>query len=159
MAFAEVQVGTAKIFGMDGGTIAYGAVAAQGNSMEGVDVEDSSTISEVMGQDGEMQGLISSNRTLSLTVQFAPAGATRVLAIASANAMMALGPLVKVTIAGFAVTGTGGPPTSPGVNGDYVLESKTFKYSRDGYIVFTLKLKAPVNATARTAVTGTVIAT
>ena len=151
MAFAEVQVGTAKIFGMDNGTIAYGAVSAQANSMEGVDVEDGSTISEVMGQDGEMQGLISSNRTISLTVQFAPAGATRVLAIASANALIALAPLVKVTIAGFNLT-------TP-INGDYFLESKSFKYSRDGYIVFTLKLKAPVNATARTAVTGTVIAT
>jgi len=153
MAFAEVQVGTAKIFGMDGGTIAYGAVSAA-NSMEGVDVEDSSTLMEVMGQDGELQGVISSNRTLSLTVQFAPSGATRAAAIVSAKALLDQGPLVKVTLGGFNLSGVSGM-----LNGDYMLESKTFKYSRDGYIVFTLKLKAPVNTAARSAVTGTVIAT
>ena len=150
MAFAEVQVGSAKIFGMDGGTIAYGAVTAQANSMEGVDVEDSSEMTEIKGQDGELATIISSNRTMSLTVQFVPSAGTRAAAITTGRAMVALTPLVKVTLAGFTITE---------INGDYVLESKSWKYTRDGYIVFTLKLKAPMNSAARTAVTGTVAAT
>ena len=150
MAATEVQQGIAKIYGMDGGLIAMGAVSASG-TIESGDLENSFDIEEIKGQNGEVETLISSNQSYSLTLTFAPNGTsttpTRTKAIAEAAKFVAGAPISKVVTSAFSVAA---------YNGDWNLMGWSGKMSRDGVFVMTMKLKAFITNRATLAATAIV---
>lgn len=149
MAFTEVQQGIAKIFGMDGADLAVGAAStATSQTMDDADLEGGSTIDEVIGQNGEVETLISSNATRTLTINFAPNAATRAAAITEAEKFSALGQIVKVTTSGFSIAE---------YNGAWNLMGWSGKLTKAGVYMMTLRLKAFI--TNRTSLTAGVIAT
>ena len=154
MAATEVQQGIAKIYGMDSSStaasmlIGAAAVVASG-TMESLDIESAFDVEEIKGQNGEVETLIASNQTYSLTINFSPNGtgtaSTRTKAIAEAAKFMAA-PIVKVETKDFAVAA---------YNGVWNLMGWSGKKSRDGVFVMTMKLKAFI--TNRAALTAGVI--
>lgn len=136
MAATEVQQGIAKIYGMDGALVAVGGASASG-TMESGDIENSFDIEEIKGQNGEVETLISSNQSYSLTLTFAPNGtataSTRAKAIAEAAKFIAGAPISKVTTSAFSIAA---------YNGDWNMMGWSGKMSRDGVFVMTMKLKA-----------------
>ena len=152
MAATEVQQGIAKIYGMDGVAMLIGAAAVvTAGTYESGDLDNAFDVEEIKGQNGEVETLIASNQSYSLTINFAPNGtasptSTRTKAIAEAAKFIAAGPIVKVNTAGFFVAA---------YNGDWNMMGWSAKTSRDGVFVMTMKLKAFL--TNRTALTSGVI--
>lgn len=131
MAATETQQGVAKIYAMDGAamTVLTGAATI---TMEGADLEHTSDIEEIKGQNGEVETLISSNPNRTCTITFAPNGATRAAAITScANAQPAQ--IEKVVLASFQVAA---------YNGNWNSLGYTIAVSREGAVTMTLRLKA-----------------
>lgn len=131
MAATETQAGKVKVFAMDGATVVVLTGAAT-ITIESGDLEQQYDFEEFKGQNGEVETLIGSNEHYDVTVQFAPNGATRAAAIASAgNSFPAL--IEKVVLSSFAIAK---------YNGNYnALPGATCKMTRDGVVVMTLKLR------------------
>jgi len=139
MAATEIQQGKAKIFG-------FAASAGQNATMvtltgaatitmESADISDDHELAPIKGQTGETECLIASNRTRSITIEFAPNGATRAAAITScANSQPAK--ITKVVLSEFITT------TDTLYNGNWNCLGYSIKMSRDGQVMMTLKLKA-----------------
>ena len=143
MAVAEVQAGAARIFAMDGARMVVLTGAAT-VTHESADLEAQFDTETIKGQNGEVETLIASNPNYTLTVNFAPNGATRAAAILScANAQPA--PLSKVVLSDFSVAA---------YNGNWNSMGYSIKMSHDGHVTMSIKLWASGNATARAALTA-----
>ena len=130
MAVAEVQVGVAKIYGLDGA-----AITGVASTIETGDLDFAFDTDEIKGQNGEVETIIASNTRKTLTINFAPSAATRALAItASTNA--SVGALVLVVLSGFTVIA---------YNANYNCMGWTWNGKRDGYFVMTMKLQQNIS--------------
>jgi hypothetical protein len=128
----EVQVGVAKIFGLDGATMVTLTGAAT------ITIDDADLVSdfakhESTGQDGNVENAIAWGETDEVTINFQPKGATRAAAIVSlTNSKPA--PLSKVVLSGF---------KAAQYNGDYnYLGGWNPKMTKEGIVVAGVKLKA-----------------
>lgn len=131
MAATETQQGVAKIYAMDGAamTVLTGAATI---TMEDAELENTSDIEEIKGQNGEVETLISANPTRTCTINFAPNGATRTAAITScANAQPAQ--ITKVVLATFQVAA---------YNGDWNSMGYTIRVTKAGEVTMSVRLKA-----------------
>ena len=140
MAYTESQQGVAKIYGMMAQTGSSATMVtltgAATVTHESADIEESSTVAEVRGQNGDTEALISSNRVRTCTIQFTPNGANRTAAIASfLNAQPAK--ISKVVLSKFMTD----LDTSL-YNGSWNSMGYSIKMSRDGVATMTIKLKA-----------------
>ena len=132
MPTQETQVGTAKIFGLIGGT-AVTLVGAATVTIENADLEHKFKLEESIGQDGNCETLFATNEQYDIAINFMPNGATRAAAATSA-ANMIPAPLSKVVLSGFAVAR---------YNGDYnYVGGATIKMVRDKECVMNIKLRA-----------------
>lgn len=145
MAATETQQGIAKVFAMDGATVVTLTGAAT-ITQESADIEQQYDLEEIKGQNGEVETLIGSNENYPVTIQFAPNGATRAAAIASAaNSWPGL--ITKVVLSGFSIAK---------YNGNFnAMPGATGKLVKDGAFVMTLRLKAYI--TNRNSLTNGVI--
>jgi len=131
MAATETQQGVAKIYAMDGAamTVLTGAATI---TMEDAELEHTSDIEEIKGQNGECETIISSNPTRTCTINFSPNGATRAAAITScANAQPAQ--ITKVVTATFPIAA---------FNGDWNSLGYTIRVSKAGEVTMSVRLKA-----------------
>lgn len=116
---------------MDGAamTVLTGAATI---TMESAELEHTSDIEEIKGQNGEVETLISSNPTRTCTINFAPNGLTRAAAITScANAQPAQ--ITKVVLATFQIAA---------YNGDWNSLGYTISVSKAGEVTMSVRLKA-----------------
>ncbi len=132
MAAQEVQQGIAKIYAMDGATMVVLTGAAT-ITMEGATLTHNWDQEAIKGQDGETETLIASNRNYTISINFAPNGATRAAAATSmANSIAA--PITKVVLSGFAVAA---------FNGDFnVQPGQTIEMGREMAVRSSLNLIA-----------------
>jgi hypothetical protein len=131
---------------MDGAamTVLTGAATI---TMEDAELEHTSDIEEIKGQNGECETIISSNPTRTCTINFAPNGETRAAAIVSStNAQPAQ--ITKVVLSGFAVTA---------YNGDWNSLGYTIRVTKAGEVTMSVRLKAFM--TNRASLTNGLIAT
>jgi len=142
MAVAEVQVGVAKIYGLDGAVITGIA-----STIETADLDFAFDTEEVKGQNGEVETIIASNARKVVTINFTPNAATRAAAI-TISTTASIGALAVVELLTFKVVA---------YNGKYNCMGWTWNGKRDGYFVMTMKLQAPTNAAARAALTAGII--
>src|SRR5436190_14650457 len=129
----ETQVGVAKIFlGLKDGTITTLTGAAT-ITAEDADLEHNFDLEEHEGQDGNVESMMGCKERLDVTINFAPNGATRAVAINSAaNSWPSM--LSKVVLAGFSVAK---------YNGDYnYIGGATCKTTKKGVVMQGLKLRA-----------------
>jgi len=99
---AEIQIGTAVIFGIGGSITMTGAATF---NMETMDLEDTFKKDMLPSQDGAViSTVVASQRIRRGTFKFVPTGATRVAAEAIVTSLFALGPLAVITIGSATVT-------------------------------------------------------
>ena len=130
MAVAEVQVGVAKIFGIDGA-----AITGVASTIETADLDFAFDTDEIKGQNGEVETIIASNARKMISINFAPKGADRAAAI-DASTTASIGALVKVVLSGFTIVS---------YNTDYNCMGWTWNGKRDGYFVMTMKLQQNIS--------------
>jgi len=133
MAATEIQQGIARVFGMDGAVFTVGLAVAVENTMETGDLDQEFQTDELKGQNGEVETIIASDESHSLTIQLAPKSTTRALAIAEMQKIRDLGAIARVQTAGFSIAT---------YNGNWNCLGWSGKLARDGVFVMTLKLKA-----------------
>jgi len=147
----EIQQGKAKIFGLGAADLVLGAASvAVEQTITGSDLNFESKIIEIENQYGNTETLISSNPTLTLSINFMPTAATRTLAITEAQKFTAMTHLVKVVTSAFDVDL---------FNGKWNLMGLQIRGANTEAMTFVLSLKAWVDSTTtRDALTAGVVA-
>jgi hypothetical protein len=134
-AAAEVQAGTAYIYGIAPLTITPSGGSAITGNIANVRVTDEWQDDEITSQNGAViETSIGSRRKRTIEFDFAPKGTARSDAIAAAAAILALTPNQVITIASDTLTA---------LNGTYNFKSGgTITRTRDGIAVSSIKLVA-----------------
>lgn len=142
----EIQTGKAKIYGLGAADVVLGAATVVEQTMTGADLSFDAAISEIQNQNGDTETLISSNPTLTLTINFMPTAATRALAITEAEKYTALSHLAKVTTSDFDVDM---------FNGKWNLMGLQIRGANTETMTFVLNLKAWVAVVDGSGANGT----
>lgn len=133
----ETQVGIAKIWGMKDATWAIGAATII-STLDDADAKHGFKKEDLTGQDGNIETKIAWQEKIEVTINFAPKGTSRALAIAQ---LVASKPtmLAKVTLSGF----PGG--VGFGFNGDYnYVGGWNVKMTKEGPLVSGIQLEADI---------------
>ena len=143
---AEIQTGTATVFGItnDGTAIAIPGYATF--LLQGAKPTHKFTLTEIKDAGAFDAALIASNGHIELDLDFIPSGATRA---AAAGVAVFLAPLAKVTTAHFKVAA---------LNGDFVyVGDESMDLSNVASVKMTLKLRKYDDGTQNTSLTTTVV--
>lgn len=139
MAAAEIQAGTARIYGIPGSITCSIMVAP---NLSTVGLTDNFNVESIRSQNGAViETKIGSARERIVQLEFIPSGASRANAITEAIAIIAaLTPLAVITIGGCSVTS---------LNTTYNYESGgDIMQKRDGYVVGNVRASAVEVASA-----------